>query len=530
MGIRRGRTVLVAAALIAMMLSPAVAASSASATSPTPARVPASFVPLRSAVKNAAGSVNVSGELDYNGGPVMPSNTDYIVFWSPGGLGAYGPGAPPEYVTGLEQYFMDLAHDDGSHQNVDSVGTQYNDLTGSVARYAVTFGGVLLDTNPYPPSQCPVNSPVIECLSDGQIQHELEKVVTANHLTRDLSHEYFMMTPPHVENCFTNDPSSSPPFGGCSAGEIPSSLAFYCAYHQNTSIAPMLIYSNNPFVVGNPGCDDGNHPNGPSDGELVGGLSHEHNESVTDPLPNDAWTNGIGRRHGEENGDQCDFIMGNPLGTAPNGAVYNQVINGHFYWYQEEWSNQGRTCLQRLTPSGAKPTATFTATAGSGRTITFDATGSTAAGGVNSYVWQFNDAFGVPTVATTSTTISHTFPADGAYSIGLTVFGQDGLSTGTGAIVTTGQNGFTPGFTFSPARPQVGQAVNFSALSTVSNQPVITYLWEFGDGSTASVGQPTHTYTAPGTYKIRLEMFSGTGSAFPGAGAGPIVTRLITVR
>jgi hypothetical protein len=159
--------VLVAAALIAMMLSPAVAASSASATSPTPARVPASFVPLRSAVKNAAGSVNVSGELDYNGGPVMPSNTDYIVFWSPGGLGAYGPGAPPEYVTGLEQYFMDLAHDDGSHQNVDSVGTQYNDLTGSVARYAVTFGGVLLDTNPYPPSQCPVNSPVIECLSDG---------------------------------------------------------------------------------------------------------------------------------------------------------------------------------------------------------------------------------------------------------------------------------------------------------------------------------------------------------------------------
>jgi PKD repeat protein len=222
--------------------------------------------------------------------------------------------------------------------------------------------------------------------------------------------------------------------------------------------------------------------------------------------------------------------MGSPLGTAPNGAKYNQVINGHFYWYQEEWSNQGRTCLQRLGALGTKPTATFTATAGSGRTIRFDATGSTAVGGVNSYVWQFNDAFGAPVVATTSTIITHTFPADGPYSIGLTVFAQDGLSTGTGAIVTTGQNGFTPGFTFSPATPAVGQAVAFSALSTMSNQPVITYLWEFGDGSTASVGQPTHTYTKPGTYKIRLELFSGTGSAFPGAGAGPIATRLITVR
>ena len=27
--------------------------------------------------------------MDYNGGPVMPSNTDYMVLWSPSGLGAY---------------------------------------------------------------------------------------------------------------------------------------------------------------------------------------------------------------------------------------------------------------------------------------------------------------------------------------------------------------------------------------------------------------------------------------------------------
>src|SRR5579885_1908225 len=74
--------------------------------------------------------------------------------------------------------------------------------------------------------------------------------------------------------------------------------------------------------------------------ELVGGLSHEHNESITDPVPNDAWTNGAGVNHGQEDGDQCQRQMGTPLGTAPNGAKYNQVINGHFYWYQEEWSNQ----------------------------------------------------------------------------------------------------------------------------------------------------------------------------------------------
>ena len=145
-------------------------------------------------------------------------------------------------------------------------------------------------------------------------------------------------------------------------------------------------------MVGNPGCDDGNHPNGPSDGAIEGGLSHEHNESITDPIPNDAWTNGAGPNQGLEVGDQCDRSMGPVLGTH-NGAVYNQVIDGHFYWYQEEWSNIGHTCLQRLNLTDRKPTAVFTATAGPGTTMMFDATGSTAPGGVFEYSWQFNDAF-----------------------------------------------------------------------------------------------------------------------------------------
>ena len=31
-----------------------------------------------------------------------------------------------------------------------------------------------------------------------------------------------------------------------------------------------------------------------------------------------------------------------------------------------------------------------------------------------------------------------------------------------------------------------------------------SYLWEFGDGSTSTVRQPTHTYTAPGDYEVTL--------------------------
>jgi hypothetical protein len=525
---RGGRLLLAVTAGLAMLI-PALAASSPSAVSQTVASHPASYVPLRSATTSRIPGDSFFGNVDYNGGPVMPSNTDYLVFWSPRGIGSYGPGAPPEYTAGIEQYFMDLAHDNGGHRNVDSVSTQYNDLTGAFAKYAVTFGGAILDTDPYPKSLCPVHSPVIECLTDGQIQAELVRVVRSHHLARDLSHEYFLLTPPHVEGCFTSNPVSSPPFGGCSAGEVPSKLAFYCAYHQNTSVSPMLLYADDPYVTGNSGCDDGNHPNGPSDGALEGGLSHEHNESISDPLPNDAWTNGAGATQGYEIGDLCGGSMGTPLGTARDGAKYNQVINRHFYWYQEEYSNQGHTCLQRFTLSGSEPTATFRVKAGSGLAMKFDATGSTAPGGVARYVWQFNDAFGAQTVEQKTPTITHTFPAAGAYSVGLTIYGQDGVSIGNGGIVTTGHNGFTPGFTVSTAQPKAGETVTFKALTTVSNQPVINYLWEFGDGTTASAGQPRHVYAKAGTYTVTVVIFSGEGSAFPGAGAGPIATAKITV-
>jgi PKD repeat protein len=160
--------------------------------------------------------------------------------------------------------------------------------------------------------------------------------------------------------------------------------------------------------------------------------------------------------------------------------------------------------------------------------MTFDASGSTAPGGVADYSWQFNDAFAAQTVEQTTPTITHTFPEAGAYSTGVAVFDPDGLSTGTGGIVTTGHDGFTPAFTSSKGGAG-GKTVSFRALTTVSLKPVINYLWEFGDGSTGSGPTPSHTYARPGTYTVKAVLFSGIGSAFPGDGAGPVDAEQVKV-
>ena len=80
----------------------------------------------------------------------------------------------------------------------------------------------------------------------------------------------------------------------------------------------MVFYANMPFDADNPACQDGNYPNGLiSDGEINGGLSHEHMESVTDPIPNDAWTNGAGALHGFEIGDLVRRRDGHPARHRP---------------------------------------------------------------------------------------------------------------------------------------------------------------------------------------------------------------------
>jgi hypothetical protein len=255
-------------------------------------------------------------------------------------LGASGaPAYPAEYQSGINKYLEDLAHDSGGSQNVDSVATQYKDAAGEFANYNSHFGGALIDTDPYPASGC---SAATICFTDEQLRAEIKHYVEAHALPRDLTHEYFLLTPPEVEDCIE--------LTACSAG---SKIPIYCAYHGNIPTpGGVLIYSNDPYVTGNSGCDNGEHPNNkPSDGALQGGLSHEHNESITDPELN-AWTDS----EGNENGDKCRTgeeasEFGTPLGRAPDGSRYNQIVNSDLYWYQQEWSNEGNQCKQRRTAS-----------------------------------------------------------------------------------------------------------------------------------------------------------------------------------
>ncbi|HVA85894.1 MAG TPA: IPT/TIG domain-containing protein [Candidatus Saccharimonadales bacterium] len=325
-----------------------------------------SYQPLRSVLAQPlllSPAAKKQSPLLYHGGPIMSSNSNYAFYWAPEGSPAYASG----YQEGIDLYFERLAHDSGGHQNVDSVAAQYNDSAGDFAEYNSHFAGAIIDTNPYPANGC--HAATI-CLTDEQLQAELKSYIKAHSLPTDLNHEYFILTPPGVESCFEEASVS------CSAG---SSSPEYCAYHGFITVASgVVIYADDPYTTGVTGCDTGEHPSeSPAEGTIQGGLSHEHNESITDPEIS-AWTDASGA----ENGDKCRTFepiseFGTALGKAPDGAPYNQVIDGGLYYYQQEFSNETRNCQQRLTPPAptVKKLAPKHGPAAGGTTVTITGTG-----------------------------------------------------------------------------------------------------------------------------------------------------------
>lgn len=53
-----------------------------------------------------------------------------------------------------------------------------------------------------------------------------------------------------------------------------------------------------------------------------------------------------------------------------------------------------------------------------------------------------------------------------------------------------------------------GNAVNFTDSSTAGQGTIVSWNWDFGDGSTGTGQNPSHNYTAPGTYNVSLTTYS----------------------
>jgi parallel beta-helix repeat protein len=148
-----------------------------------------------------------------------------------------------------------------------------------------------------------------------------------------------------------------------------------------------------------------------------------------------------------------------------------------------------------------------TANAGSDKTVnedtlvTLDASDSSDNVGIVSYTWTFTDV----TVKTlTGAKPTYTFNTPGVYAITLNVTDAAG-NWATDTVVITVLDITNPvANAGSDKTVNVGATVTFDASGSSDNVGVVSYEWNFGDGTTGTGKTTTHTYANAETYTVIL--------------------------
>jgi hypothetical protein len=282
----------------------------------------------------------------YHGGSVMRNVTIHTVFWAPSGY--HFDGSPASGVLGydamIQQYFTAVAHDSGTKSNIFSTLYQYGDGSGD-GSYQINYNAAadtVNDTDSYPdPSmQCPSPSGTATCVSDAQLQQEIDKLIGPHDASaRGLDNLWFIFLPPDVDTCLS--------LGSCGTNS-------YAGYHSEFDLGHgVTIYGAIPDPLIEETPPPGSDPEGNPEAEsTIDTLTHETIEAMTNPL-GDGWMD----PNGFEAADKCETgpQVGTPLGYAPNGSPYNQVIDGHQYLVQDIWSNQKGGCVTGSTAVESTP-------------------------------------------------------------------------------------------------------------------------------------------------------------------------------
>ena len=156
------------------------------------------------------------------------------------------------------------------------------------------------------------------------------------------------------------------------------------------------------------------------------------------------------------------------------------------------------------TSTASKPVAEFTANTTSGNeplTVNFT---DQSTNEPTSWLWDFGDG----TTSTDQNPI-HPYTMPGVYNVTLKVTNAGGSSSKRKTDYIT-VNAVTPVADFKTNNTSFTTSSSIQFNDTSIHYPT-SWFWEFGDGTTSTEQNPTHTYTAPGIYTVKLAAMNSAG-------------------
>lgn len=139
--------------------------------------------------------------------------------------------------------------------------------------------------------------------------------------------------------------------------------------------------------------------------------------------------------------------------------------------------------------------------------VNFTGDQSTDDEGITSFNWIFGDSG-----TSTESNPTRVFEIPGTYIVELIVQDEAGLEDTASLTITVNDN--MPPVAVASANLTEGDApleVQFTGSQSTDDIAVVTYDWDFGDGSSSTEADPVHTFNIAGTYAVILTVTDGSG-------------------
>ncbi|MCI5195498.1 MAG: PKD domain-containing protein [Candidatus Electrothrix sp. AW5] len=171
----------------------------------------------------------------------------------------------------------------------------------------------------------------------------------------------------------------------------------------------------------------------------------------------------------------------------------------------QSWSNALYwEVSQAATGANTPPTAGFNSSC-TDLSCTFTDQSSDTDGTVTAWTWNFGDSN-----SSTEQNPTHTYTAAGTYTVALTVTDDGGLPHSVSQNITVSTANVAPTAAFIFSCTDLG--CSFTDSSTDSDGSIASRSWNFGDGDSSTEQNPSHIYTAEGTYTVTLTVADNDGA------------------
>lgn len=196
-------------------------------------------------------------------------------------------------------------------------------------------------------------------------------------------------------------------------------------------------------------------------------------------------------------GDNTTDVIQNPSHIYATAGTYTVtlVVTGQ----------GGCTATSNITVTvNPGPVSAFVATSVCvGNPTTFTDQSTITVGNISGWAWNFGDN---TTSAQQSPT--HTYASAGNYQVTLTTTSSTGCTNTITVQVTVYP---LPAAAFNNSSVCLNSPTQFTDASTITTGSITGWAWNFGDNGTSLLQNPTHSYTAAGTYTVTLIVTSSFG-------------------